>query len=260
MKTLSLYENKNSFLNGLTPGTKVLYIIAALLLPIFFASRLISFEFIVLSILLLCQSKVIKKALPILAVSGFVLLTVIIIQGLFRAGNETVVLPLGPVAFYKEGLLFALGITLNVLNIIFSFCVLVLTTKPSDMIESMVRRGFSPRIGYVFVSLFQLIPQMTDRMATITDAQRSRGMETEGSLLVRIKAFLPLISPVIMSSFIDTKERAIALEVRGFNAKAKKSFLNEFQPNAANKFVYWVLLLMILIGLVCFIGRSLGLM
>ena len=84
-------------------------------------NKLISVAFIVLSILFLTQSKVIRKTLPILALSGFVLLTVIIIQGLFRAGNETVVLDLGPVAFYKEGLMFALNIAINVLNIIFLF-------------------------------------------------------------------------------------------------------------------------------------------
>ena len=240
MKSLSLYEDKQSFLNGLTPGCKAFYIIAALVIPAMLGNKLISIGFIVLSILLLTQSKVIRRTLPILAVSGFVLITVIIIQGLFRAGNETVVLDLGPVAFYKEGLIFA---AINVLNIIFAFCVLVLTTKPSDIIESMVSRGFSPRIGYVFVSLFQLIPQMTERMSTITDAQRSRGMETEGSLLIRMKAFIPLISPVIMSSFIDTKERAIALEVRGFNSKEKKSFLNVFHANAASRPIYWILLI-----------------
>ena len=234
MKCLSLYEDKQSFLNGLTPGCKAFYIIAALVIPAMLGNKLISIGFIVLSILLLTQSKVIRRTLPILAVSGFVLITVIIIQGLFRAGNETVVLDLGPVAFYKEGLIFAVNIAINVLNIIFAFCVLVLTTKPSDIIESMVSRGFSPRIGYVFVSLFQLIPQMTERMSTITDAQ---------SLLIRMKAFIPLISPVIMSSFIDTKERAIALEVRGFNSKEKKSFLNVFHANAASRPIYWILLI-----------------
>ena len=60
---------------------------------------------------------------------------------------------------------------------------------------------------------------------TITDAQRSRGMETEGNLWVRIKAFLPLISPVVMSSLINTRERAIALDVRGFGRKQKKTWL-----------------------------------
>ena len=61
-------------------------------------------------------------------------------------------------------------------------------------------------------------------MHTITDAQRSRGMETEGNLLVRIKAFLPLISPVVMSALTATRERAIALEVRGFGVKGTKTW------------------------------------
>lgn len=33
MKSLSLYEDKQSFLNGLTPGCKAFYIIAALVIP-----------------------------------------------------------------------------------------------------------------------------------------------------------------------------------------------------------------------------------
>ena len=121
MKSLSLYEDKQSFLNGLTPGCKAFYIIAALVIPAMLGNKLISIGFIVLSILLLTQSKVIRRTLPILAVSGFVLITVIIIQGLFRAGNETVVLDLGPVAFYKEGLIFAADIAIKAAGIELGF-------------------------------------------------------------------------------------------------------------------------------------------
>ncbi|HHT7635383.1 TPA: energy-coupling factor transporter transmembrane component T [Streptococcus suis] len=226
MKTMSLFEDKNSFLNNLSPLTKMLYVLATILIPIIAGDLAVFSITILLSVVLLAHSKVLRQTLPILSVSGFVILTVGIIQGLFRSGNVTPVFQLGPVIFYKEGLIFAAEIALNVCNIILAFCVLILTTKSSDMIEELVRKGFSPRMGYVFVSLFQLIPQMTSRMATITDAQRSRGMETEGSMLVRLKAFFPLVSPVIMSSFIDTRERAIALEVRGFNSKSKKTFIN----------------------------------
>lgn len=250
MKSISLYEEKGSILNKLAPESKILYIIIALLLPVITGSKIVSVIFIVCSICLLLFSKVLRKTLPILGVSGFVLLTVVIIQGLFRAGNVTPVLPLGPVTFYKEGLLFAMDIVINVINILLSFCVLILTTKPSDMIENFVRKGFSPRFGYVFISVFQIIPQMTETMSTITDAQRSRGMETEGNLLVRIKAFIPLISPVVMSSLINTKERALALEVRGFNSKKKKTFLNDEKKSGADKFIQIGMLLLLLLGIV----------
>ena len=112
-------------------------------------------------------------------------------------------------------------------NMLLSFAVFVLSTKPSEFVDELEKRGFSPRFGYIVTSVFQIIPQMMGTMNTIMDAQRSRGLETEGNLRIRAKAFLPLISPVVMSSLINTRERAIALEVRGFGAGKKKTWLTE---------------------------------
>ncbi|WDU84655.1 energy-coupling factor transporter transmembrane component T [Caloramator sp. Dgby_cultured_2] len=100
----------------------------------------------------------------------------------------------------------------------------MLTTKPSDLIENLVRRGLSPKLGYVLASVLQIIPQMLSTMDTILDAQRSRGLETEGKLIKRLKAFIPLIGPAVMNSLISTRERAMALEMRGFNSNIKKTF------------------------------------
>lgn len=250
MKSISLYEDKGTMLNRTAPESKLLYIVMAIIVPALTGSRWAGIAFIVFSIILLLKGRVLKKTLPIVGVSGFVLLTVVVIQGMFRAGNATVVFSAGPVAFYREGLLFALNIVINILNILLCFCVLILTTKPSDLIENLVRRGFSPRLGYVFVSVFQIIPQMTEMMSTITDAQRSRGMETEGSLLTRIKAFVPLISPVVMSSLVNTRERALALEVRGFGSNRRQTFLNEETKTSADKYIQAAMLMLIAAALV----------
>lgn len=90
-----------------------------------------------------------------------------------------------------------------------------------------MKKGLPAKIGYVLNSVMQIIPEMRSTMATISDAQRSRGIETEGKLSTRIKAFFPLLGPVIMNALVSTRERSMALEVRGFNSKAKKSFLIE---------------------------------
>lgn len=159
MKSISLYEDKHSIINMLDPISKIIYIIAALIVPFFIQSKIISVIFIGTSILILLIGKVLRKVIPIISFSSIVVLSVFIIQGLFRKGNITPLFSIGPAIFYKEGLLFALDIGINVLNILLGFCVLVLTTKPSDLIESLVRIGLSPRIGYVFISVFQIIPQ-----------------------------------------------------------------------------------------------------
>jgi energy-coupling factor transport system permease protein len=203
--------------------------------------------FIVLSMVVLASGKVLKKSFPLIAFSFTILLTILIIHGLFNRSNATLLIAIGRVRFYREGVMYAVRIGANVLNMLLSFAILVLTTKPEDLVEHLERAGFSPKFGYIVNSVFQIIPQMMGTMSTITDAQRSRGMETEGKLLVRIKAFLPLISPVVSSSLINTRERAIALEVRGFGRKGKRSYLKKEEPLAISKPLN-ILLFVILAG------------
>jgi energy-coupling factor transport system permease protein len=249
LKSISLYQEKNTLVHKLDPNSKILYIFVANIAPALIGDRMATASFIFISIVILAIGKVLHKTAPMLEFSGLILLTVAIIQGIFHQGNTTVAFALGSVVFYKEGLMFALGIALNVINILMSFSILVLTTKPSDMVETFVRMGLSPRLGYVMSSVFQIIPQMTKTMATITDAQRSRGMETEGKLKTRIKAFFPLISPVVMNSLISTKERAIALEVRGFGSKQKKTFLNDLQKTRYDDVFRFVLILILILSI-----------
>lgn len=234
LKSISLYQDKKTPIHALDPLSKILYIVVANIVPVIIGSHEATALFILLSIVLLIAGGVLKKTIPMLGFCGLILITVVIIQGIFRQDNTTPLFMIGPIIFYKEGLLFSLGIILNVINILMSFSILVLMTKPSDMVEAFVRLGLSPKIGYVLSSVFQIIPQMTETMSTITDAQRSRGMEMEGKILTRIKAFFPLISPVIMSSLISTRERAIALEVRGFDSKQKKTFLSDIKTTHAD--------------------------
>jgi energy-coupling factor transport system permease protein len=200
--------------------------------------------------MLLLAAKVIRKTIPVFGFVFLILITVVLIQGMFKPENETVLFQLGPLTMYKEGLLFALTITLRVINIIGAFMILVLTTKPSDLVEALVRKGMSPRIGYVVVSVFQIIPEMMATMSTITDAQRARGMETEGKLLVRIKAFIPLLGPVVLGSLINTKERAMALEVRGFNAQTPKTYLYEEKTYRSSKVLQIGMLLLTIAAVV----------
>jgi energy-coupling factor transport system permease protein len=112
-------------------------------------------------------------------------------------------------------------------------------------VEELEKSGFSPKFGYIINSVFQIIPQMMKSKNTIMDAQRSRGMETEGSVMVRVKAFFPMISPVVMSSLVNTRERAIALEVRGFGRKNPKSYLSERTKYVGDRIAVLVLIMIL---------------
>ncbi|HLR61804.1 MAG TPA: energy-coupling factor transporter transmembrane component T [Lentibacillus sp.] len=229
MGSMTLYVEKNSIIHNIDPLTKLLYVFVSIAATYIVPAH----EFVLLvaafSLLLLVLGKVFVKILPIIAISIILIISIIIVQGMFHPDNETILFSVGVITFYQEGLSYAALLTLRVINMLSAFGVLILTTKPDELIERLIKKGMSPKIGYVFLSVLQIIPQMRATMAKITDAQRSRGMETEGNLLVRLKAFFPLIGPVVLNSLNDTRERAIALEMRGFNTKGKKTFLNESQ-------------------------------
>ncbi|BBF45006.1 transmembrane component STY3231 of energizing module of queuosine-regulated ECF transporter [Lachnospiraceae bacterium KM106-2] len=225
MKSISLYVDNGSYLTKIHPFTKLMYIVTMIVTTVLSGKLWVYGICIGLSALLLFAGKIFRKTLPLIAFSFTILITIFLIHGLFHQGNHNVLFQIGSVKFYKEGLLYASKIGLNILNLLLSFAVFVLSTKPAELVDEMEKKGMPSKFCYMISSVFQIIPQMTGTMHTIMDAQRSRGLETEGRLLTRMKAFLPLISPVVMSSLISTRERAIALEVRGFDSKNKKTYI-----------------------------------
>jgi energy-coupling factor transporter transmembrane protein EcfT len=55
------------------------------------------------------------------------------------------------------------------------------------------------------------------------DAQQSRGLRLEGSLIQRGRALIPLVVPLVLGSIVDVEQRAMALEARGFSRPGPKS-------------------------------------
>jgi len=226
LQSMTLYVEKNSLIHKIDPISKLLFVVISIAISYIVPTISVVLGSVVISILLLIIGKVFRHILPIIGVSLILILSIIIVQGLFHPESKTPLFTLGGIVFYKEGISYALLLTLRVINILCAFGVLILTTKPDELIETLIKKGMSPKLGYIFLSVLQIVPQMRATMGKITDAQRSRGMETQGNVWIRMKALFPLIGPVVLNSLNDTRERAIALEIRGFNAKGVKTFYN----------------------------------
>ena len=246
MKSISLYRDNGTWLCHVHPFTKLMYIAAAILVPLLIGSLWAYAVFIALDAIILLSGKSLKRARGLVIFSLTIILTIFIIRGLFDEDNITPLFSIGPAVFYVEGLMKALHTGCVIINMLLSFSILVLTSKPEDIADEMERHGFSPRFSYVISSVFSIIPQMMSTMSTITDAQKSRGMETEGSLSKRMKAFIPLITPVVTSSLINTRERAIALEVRGFSSAKKRTFLNPWKKHRGDAAMTIIMLITVI--------------
>ena len=100
---------------------------------------------------------------------------------------------------------------------------MVYSTHPADLALALVQLGAPYPVAYIVVTAIQLLPEMQARVDGILNAQQARGLETTGSLRVRITAFVPLISPLIYGALENVQERALALDARAFRAPWPKT-------------------------------------
>jgi energy-coupling factor transport system permease protein len=168
------------------------------------------------------------------------LISLLLIQGFFTPG-ATVLLRLGRFHYTLEGLLVGLLFSSRLLVGLGAATLLMLVTRPDALMRGMVERGLPNQIAYIVVTALQIVPTFQARARSILDAQRSRGLETEGPLTVRLRAFAPLVGPLILSSLMQIEERAIALEARAFNRPGRRTSLVALHDSRAQALLRWAL-------------------
>jgi energy-coupling factor transport system permease protein len=167
-----------------------------------------------------------------------------LVHGLFNPHNQTILMRLGPFAVAKEGLSFAGLIVVRLAATLAASLLLVLSTHPARLVQSLAEAGLPNELAYLLGSPLLLLPQMAGRVKSIQAAQQSRGLETQGNLLQRVWALFPLVAPLVFSALVDVEERSLALEVRGFRAASPKTNLVELPDSPSQHTSRWIMLLL----------------
>jgi energy-coupling factor transport system permease protein len=154
-----------------------------------------------------------------------------LIHGLFYPSNTTLLLSLGPLHVGKEGLEFALLIVIRVTVFLFSSLLVLFSTSLANLTRAFSQSGMPSGLVYLLSSPLLLLPQITAKVETISQAQQSRGMETKGSIINRIKALYPLVAPLVLGVFLESEDRAIALETRKFDVTGTRTSLYQLQDS-----------------------------
>jgi energy-coupling factor transport system permease protein len=176
-------------------------------------------------------------------------LSLFIIQGLLFPPADATPLPLGPFTLRREGLEFALLTSTRLLAFVSALLLLFQTTHPADLIHALTERGLPRSLGYVLLVSFQLLPYMQRRAEAIIEAQRSRGLETQGNPLRTARGLVPLAGPLVIGALSEVEERAIAIELRAFQAAGPKTTLRVLRDTTAQR-VARVALLLLCVGLI----------
>jgi len=167
-------------------------------------------------------------------------ISVFLIQGLFWTGG-TPVAHLGPLSMKREGLIFAAQSTGRILAVVSSFLLLSLTTRPDRLMIALQQAGVPNALTYIILATIQIAPRFQAKAQTVLDAQRARGLETEGGFGRRVRALAPLAVPLVLGSIVDIEERAIALEARAFSRPGPRTTLLTLRDSPQQRAARWML-------------------
>jgi energy-coupling factor transport system permease protein len=177
---------------------------------------------------------------PYLLASVPIVASIMLINTFLYPGATDAVLTLGPFTATSTGLTAALQATLRVEAFLFAVAVLALTTPIDDILDDLERRGLGRRAVFVIGSAIRTVPRMIERAGEIVDAQRARGLDTEGSPWRRVRGVVPLAGPMVLSALFEVEERTMALEARAFSAPGHRTTLRRVPDSGAQRAVRWM--------------------
>ena len=219
------YIPGNSFIHRLDPRAKLMGAIWFIII-IFLANNWLTY--VLLTVFVLTAVKL-SEISPKFFINGvkpliWLILFTVILQILFTSGS-TIWFRFGPVVISQEGLINGVFIFMRFVLIIFMSTILTLTTMPlslTDAIEYLLRPLAAVKVPVHEIALMlsialRFVPTLMDETEKIMNAQRARGIDFgEGNIYQQMKAIVPLLIPLFVSSFNRAEELATAMEARGY--------------------------------------------
>jgi energy-coupling factor transport system permease protein len=225
-----IFIDNNSWIHRLDPRTKITTFLLTFVAILLFEDPLwmLPVTFLVVLQVIISGSALnlyrIRGVLIVLTISGLVL------WNIFSRGVT-------PLFWFLtvESFSYALARTMLMVLMICTGMILISTTRNEELVLGMIRMGMPYRVGFAISTALRLVPTIASSTVTISQAQRSRGLDLDsGNLLQRLKKFLPLLVPVFISSIRNTNIFGMALESKGFGAREKRTFYLKLEMHAAD--------------------------
>ena len=232
--TLGQFFPGFSPIHKLDPRSKIILTVF-FIVAVFLANNAASFLFLLLitafliGISRISFKVVLKGVKPIV----FILLFTSLINLFMTKGAGDPLLAFWIIKIYKEGIIRAVFMSLRVIILIIGTSMfLTYTTSPislTDGIESLLKPlkkiGVPVHIFAMMMTIaLRFIPTLVEETEKIMNAQKSRGADfSNGGLIKRAKALIPILIPLFVSSFKRAEELATAMECRCYRGDVNRT-------------------------------------
>ncbi|MBO4990359.1 MAG: energy-coupling factor transporter transmembrane protein EcfT [Clostridia bacterium] len=223
---LGQYYQASSFVHRLDPRFKILALIAYIV-AIFLSENFYGLGMCALLLLLTIAFSKVPLGKVIKAVKGilFLLVFTAIIQLFFYKPNENAVVWVKwwVITITDQAVFFTLFLLLRLSLLVMVASMLTYTTTPvslTDGLESLltplkVVRFPVHELALIMSIALRFIPTLMEETERIMNAQKARGADFEsGGLMKRAKAVVPILIPLLISSFRRAEELGDAMDAR----------------------------------------------
>lgn len=207
-----LYLDKDTFLHRLDPRTKLLVMLGSFTVALMFYSIPILLGLSVIILLYGYSGKVLSNLKRIRFILIMIGLVSIVLWSFSKGGDTKL---LGPIT--QEGIIYGIAIGIKFDIMIISGMIFLSSTKIEEISLGLVKLKVPYRGAFAFSTAIRLVPMIVGTSYTITQAQKSRGLDLDsGSIIQKAKKYVPLLIPTLISVIRGTNVFAMALESKGF--------------------------------------------
>lgn len=240
--TIGQYFPGNSPLHRMDPRMK-LVLTFIMMLSVFMCKNYVSLAIMVLvSLVVTLLSKlnikmILKGIKPIL----FVVLFTTLINLFYGTGDP--VFRLGFIKITANGINNSLFMAFRIIILVVYGLMLTYTTTPTaltDSIESLMKPLTYIKVDVHSIAMtmtiaLRFIPTLVEEVDKIMSAQKSRGADMEnGGIIKRVKAIIPVMIPLFVSSFRRANDLAYAMECRCYRGGAGRTKMKQMHLKASD--------------------------
>lgn len=257
----SLYIDKSSIFHRLDGSVKFLMLIAWTAFIFMFMDARIFSIMIVLGFSMITASKIpFKNIKPlVLFVVIFTIINSIILilitpqYGSELTGTYTVVFSIFGRELTLETIFYALTLSLKYISILPITLLFIFTTHPSRFASSLNRIGVSYKVAYAITIALRYIPDVKEEMVNIINAQEARGVafrKGDASIFKRVKNYLTILVPLLVTSLHRVEVVSNAMDLRGFGRYNKRTWFNRRSLNKNDYIFLIVSILLVIAGII----------
>lgn len=229
--TIGQYFPGKSVIHKMDARMKII-LTMLIIVALFVCKNFLSLGIVVLGVVATIFISKIKLKTILKSIKSLSLIIIITsLLNLFYGEGNTVV-TIGSLTITDGGIYKAIFMAVRIITLLVAGSMLTYTTTPNDLTDA-IERLLKP-LTYLKVDVhsfamtmtiaLRFIPTLVEEIEKIMAAQKSRGADMDsGNIFRRLKALVPILIPLFVSSFRRANELAYAMECRCYRGGVGKT-------------------------------------